>query len=701
MIALSGIDFIPLIPQIGLLALAGLCGLVLLLALLTRGRGALWRGLALLALLTALANPSIIREDRRTVPDVVALVLDDSPSMAIEQRQAQRDSALAELRRTLEADDSIDLRVITAGQATGEGDDLVDETQIFSVLDQALSDVPRRRMGGVILLSDGQIHDVPDLEDQPQMAQAYGPLHLLLTGEEESRDRRLSLVEAPAFGLVGQSVTVRIRVDDLPESARPQGQRARLQLYQDGVARAVFYPDIGEDYDLELTIGHGGQNVFELEVEPIEGELSLANNRLAVVINGVRDRLRVLLISGEPHAGARTWRNFLKSDPSVDLIHFTILRPPEKNDGTPIDELSLIAFPVHELFVTQLREFDLIIFDRYKIRGILPGFYLENIANYVRRGGALLEAGGPVFVSPLSLYHTPMGQILPGRPGAERLLQGAFRPRLSDLGQRHPVTADLHRISRQAPEDWGRWYQQADLDAVGGSVLMQGLQDRPLLLLDRVGEGRVAQFASDHIWLWSRGYDGGGPHAELLRRVAHWLMKEPELEENTLSAQVSGRVVTLTRRRLEGTQAPIRFYAPGADEPEMISLQEVEPGLYRYERRVDQPGLYRATDEDLIAVAAVGRVNAPELADLRAAPEALRPLMQASGGGHFWLESGSVPHIRRIRPDRVAHGRGWMGLRQNGDYVIDRAAEIALLPPWAFLFLALGALLMAWRREGR
>ena len=113
-------------------------------------------------------------------------------------------------------------------------------------------------------------------------------------------------------------------------------------------------------------------------------------------INGVRDRLRVLLVSGEPHAGERTWRNLLKSDASVDLVHFTILRPPEKQDGVPVDELSLIAFPTRELFIEKIEDFDLIIFDRYRRRGILPSLYLENIAQLrpQRRRGAGLRRPG-------------------------------------------------------------------------------------------------------------------------------------------------------------------------------------------------------------------------------------------------------------------------------------------------------------------
>ena len=122
---------------------------------------------------------------------------------------------------------------------------------------------------------------------------------------------------------------------------------------------------------IEIPITRAGPTVVEMTADTLPGEVSTLNNRAVVEINGVRDRLRVLLVSGEPHAGERTWRRLLKSDPAVDLVHFTILRPPEKDDLTPLNELALIAFPVRELFQVKIREFDLIILDRFQNRGIL------------------------------------------------------------------------------------------------------------------------------------------------------------------------------------------------------------------------------------------------------------------------------------------------------------------------------------------
>ena len=176
--------------------------------------------------------------------------------------------------------------------------------------------------------------------------------------------------------------------------------------------------------------------MIELEVAPVEGEIAVDTNRAVVNIEGVRDKLRVLLVSGKPHPGERMWRNLLKSDANVDLVHFTILRPPEKGaDGTPINELSLIAFPV-AVVRPQDQDFDLIIFDRYAQQSILPYVYLENIAKYVRDGGALLVLEGQGFSTPSGLYYSPLGDISPAEPSGndvEAPYRAACRRRASAI----------------------------------------------------------------------------------------------------------------------------------------------------------------------------------------------------------------------------------------------------------------------------
>ncbi|WP_448191439.1 hypothetical protein [Azospirillum sp. sgz301742] len=687
----NSIAFNPLLPWEWLLPLFAAAALVVLLGLFRRARGALWRFLALAVLAIALINPSLVHEKRDPIKDVAVVVVDQSPSQNIGERRGRAERALSDLTDKLKRFDDLEVRVVRAGDGAS-GAAAINETRLFDALNRAMADVPRRRMAGAVLITDGQIHDVP--ENVAKLAEG-GPVHTLLTGNRDEGDRRLAIVQAPTYGLVGKPVELVIRVDDMPQRQTPN---ALVTLRQDGGTPRQFQVPVGQDYHIDFQVTHGGQNVLEMEVEAGKQELTLANNRTAVVVNGVRDRLRVLLVSGEPHAGERTWRNLLKVDPAVDLVHFTILRPPEKQDGTPIRELSLIAFPIRELFEIKLDEFDLIIFDRYRRRGVLPQMYLENIARYVEKGGALLEASGQGFATALSLARTPLGQVLPGEPTGQTL-DLPFRPKVTELGRRHPVTTGLPGDKADGEPTWGRWFHQVEVVPKGGSVVMNGAQGLPLLVLNRVGEGRVAQLASDQMWLWSRGYEGGGPQAELLRRLAHWLMKEPELEENDLRARVDGNKITVERRSLEPDPRSVTLSTP-SDETRTLEMNEDKTGHAAATVIAGEPGIYRITDGDRTALAVVGAVNPPELADVRSTGDKIKPVAQATGGGVQWIADGA-PDVRRTKADRAQSGSGWIGLRANGDFVVTGVSDVPLLPVAAVLLLALGAMIVAWRREGR
>jgi len=677
-------------PVVGALGAAALA--VLALALWRRARGVWWRALALGALMLALANPSLIAEQRDALDDVALVLVDESPSQAIAPRAEQSAAAVSHLLDQLGRLRGTEVRLLRAGAGAAGIEE--DGTRLFAALRRALSKVPRQRVAGVIVVSDGQIHDVPE------SLEALGldaPLHLLLTGEADEGDRRLIVNKAPSFGIVGRKLAVTLTVEDLP--AAPGSRLARVTLRRDGGEEKTIHVPVGVERRIEFELDHRGPSVLEIEVEAGPRELTLANNRAAVVINGVRDRLRVLLVSGEPHAGERAWRNILKSDPSVDLVHFTILRPPEKQDGTPIRELSLIAFPTRELFEVKLDEFDLIIFDRYRRRGVLPSIYLDNIANYVREGGALLEAVGPSFATPLSLYRTPLGRVLPVEPTGAIFEQG-YRPRVTALGQRHPVTADLNpALEPGAAPTWGRWFRLIDGDAKSGAVIMSGVDERPLLVLDRVGEGRVAQFMSDHMWLWSRGFEGGGPQAELLRRIAHWLMREPDLEEEDLRATVTGGRLEILRRSLTPEHPEVEVISPSG-ERRMVALEPGRGGRASASVAAGESGLYRVGDGSRRALAAAGPLNPREFEDVRASAAALKPLIEASGGAVVRLARDGLPDLRKVSPRRDRFGRGWIGITANQSYVVTGVAQTPLLPAAVLLILVLGAALIAWYREG-
>ncbi len=694
------IAFAPLIPAWALALLALIALPVIGYALFAKARGAGWRLAALAGLLLALANPLAVIEQRQSLPDVALVVIDESASMRIGERAERAERAANALRDRLGRERDMEVRVVRAG-AGGVG---TDGTRLFDSIERAVADVPRGRIAGVAVVTDGQVHDAPKgIAEEIQRLNLPGPIHTLLAGNRNEIDRRLVIDEAPAFAIVAkqQFLTIRVEEGEPPRAGAPR-QMARVEIKRDGVPFRTVQAPVGDATQVEFQIDKPGTTIFELEVEPGPRELTLENNRQVVVVNGVRDRMRVLLVTGEPHSGERTWRNLLKSDPAVDLVHFTILRPPEAQDFTPVSELSLIAFPIRELFEVKLREFDLVIFDRYRRRDVLAQVYLDNIVRYVRGGGALLIAVGPNFSSPNSLFNSPLGQIMPGIPTGQTFEQ-SYLPGLSPVGRRHPVTADLPGGAGNTPE-WGRWFRHVDTEPRRGQVLMNGVADRPLLLLDRVGEGRVAQMMSDNIWLWARGYDGGGPHAELLRRVAHWLMKEPELEENDLKARVRGNRVEVERRAIDPVSTPVRVQGPDDFSTE-LRLTDSRGGRQTAVFVAEKPGLYRLTDGERSTLAAVGAVNPTETADVRTTDKLMRPVAEASGGQIAWLQDG-VPELRRVRPGREMGGqisatRNWIGFRANGDYVVAGVAQTPLMPGLLTFLAALTLLLIAWRREGR
>jgi len=689
------IGSILLSPLISWPVLAGVAVITLIVIGFAIWRGlAGWalRGLAALVLLAALANPSLQQEDREMLSDIVLLVVDESASQKIADRGDQTARALDELTARITARPNTELRVATAADAEGDSG-----TLLMGVVAEALADIPQSRIAGVLLLTDGQIHDANLAPVIP------APVHTILTGHKTDWDRRLSVKNAPGFAILGEPVVLTLRVDDTGKVPAGIERNSELQISIDGNPSQSYTVPVGEDLELPVTLPHGGTNVIQFTVPEGDGELTNRNNISVVQINGVRDRLRVLLVSGEPHPGERTWRNLLKSDSSVDLVHFTILRPPGKQDGVPVSELSLIAFPVRELFIEKIEEFDLIIFDRYKRRGILPGIYLDSVRDYVENGGAVMVAAGPDFASADSIYHSALADILPAEPTA-RVLEEGFKPLVSEIGQRHPVTEGLESfaISLDPTEEmpgWGRWMRQIEVSEISGNTVMTGIDDRPLLVLDRVGEGRVALLASDQSWLWDRGFEGGGPQLELLRRLAHWMMKEPELEEEALWAVARGQTMTVIRRTLGESANDVEITAPDGDV-QTVPLKQVSPGRYEAEFQGPDIGLYRLSDGEQDAVIALGPSAPREFEETIATGEKLLPVVEQMRGGVFSIEDG-LPSVRNVRAGRPAAGRGWLGLTPRQAYLTADVTIIPLMPAWLTLLLAAMLSVGAWLREGR
>ena len=684
-----GISFAPLIPAYALWAALAVSVVLGALLALARTRGAVLRVLALALVTLALANPSFTREDREPLTSVAVVVVDKSPSQNFSNRTAQTQAARTALTDRLGKIPGLEVRTVEAGEANGE----TDGTRLFSALSAALADVPPDRVAGAILLTDGRVHDVP------QEAGSLGfsaPVHALITGTANERDRRVALVTAPRFGIVNQQQTIAFKVEDSGSSPAP----AQVTIRRDGEVIDQRTVQSGATVRVQIPIPHAGPNIIEIETSPLEGELTPVNNRAVVSIDGVRDKLRVLLVSGEPHAGERTWRNLLKSDANVDLVHFTILRPPEKQDGTPINELSLIAFPTRELFQQKINEFQLIIFDRYARQGVLPIIYFDNIAKYVRDGGAVLVAAGPDYASQTSIWRTPLESVLPAEPSG-KMTEQAFLPQLTDPGRRHPVTRGLD--NNEQPPHWSRWFRLVDTRAVTGTAVMSGPDNKPLMVLGREGEGRIALLLSDHIWLWARGYENGGPHLDLLRRLSHWLMKQPDLEEEALRISGGNRQVTVTRQTMADSVSDVILTSPSGNK-QTLTLSADGPGVWSKTVDANELGLWRATDGKLSALVNIGPANSRGFAEVTSTTEVLAPIANATGGDSRRIASGSslnLPRILGVKSSDTFKGDDWIGLKLRDASVVRGIGVLPMFAGLLGLLLLIGSLAATWAREGR
>ena len=448
----GNLAFDPLLPLTWVMGLGILIFIASIATSIGRLRSQFTRLTAGLFLLIGLLNPQSIEEDRETLPDTVIVIEDRSDSMKFGGRSEALTEMTGELKSKFREDGNLDVITISVPQD-------IKGTLIAAALTDALAGAPSKRLAGVIALTDGRAHDIS--EAVSGYLPENTPFHSLIIGEAKARDRRIFATKAPKFGVVGEQAEYELLVED----PGFEGERARIELKLNGNVKARFPITIGRPLSVPLEIERRGSNTVGLLVQGVEGELTQNNNLFVSEIQGIRDRLRVLLITGEPHSGGRAWRNLLKSDPALDLVQFTILTSSSKSTRAGEQELSLIQFPTRQLFEERLDEFDLIIFDQYERRSLpsrqgrsrptIPPQYFQNISRYVEDGGALLLATGPAFATQASLYRTPLVSVLPTRPTGE-ILTGAFRPELNDKGKRHPITSDFQGNEDQA---WGAWYR--------------------------------------------------------------------------------------------------------------------------------------------------------------------------------------------------------------------------------------------------
>ena len=677
---MNSLNFYPFIPINLLLILILLSLSVIFIGFKLKAPGNIFRATLICLIILSIANPTMVSENRENIPDTVALILDLSPSQNINNRKSLAQSSYNSIKTELEKINNLDIRLKTINGKKG--------SKLFEPLASMVGDISSDRVAGAIIITDGQIEDAPSILENYNFK---APVNIILTGEKEEKDRRLIIESSPRFGIVGEEIKIDIKVEDI--SANTPNALVTINM-NDEIEQSRSIP-IGEVVTITMPLERAGITSLNIEVEPGKEELTLQNNKSVIEINAIRERLKVMLVSGEPNMGLRSWRNLLNSDPSVDLVHFTILRPPNKQDLTPVGELSLIPFPSRELFQANLNDFDLIIFDQYHLRGILPQFYLKNVVEYVVNGGALLDASGPEYAGPYSLSLSPLQNILPTEPTGDIIVQ-EFIPIMTKDGERHPVTANL---KDDINSNWGPWYRMVEGLTIAGNVLLEGPDARPLLVLNRVGQGRVAQILSDQSWVWTKSGANKGPQADLLRRLVHWLMKEPELEENELSAKIDNDTILITKNSLNLDKKPIISTSPDNIKEEIV-LEDIGRGKQIGKILSPKEGTWKFSSGNSQISLIVGNSNSSEYLDVRATDNIVKPIVSYTSGSINWVNNEkNIPKIKQIQKNKLTDNSKNIQLIKNEKYYVKNIQQSSLTPWYFVLIFSLILLFLSWYRE--
>ena len=560
-------------------------------------------------------------------------------------------------------------------------------TNFFSTLKKELNKINKDRVAGIIFVTDGQIHDIEEYSDKLDNI----PIHFIIVGKENELDRVLKTYNVPDYSIVGEQVNFDLIVEDYYTK-----KDLVADIILDGKKYLSKKIKPNKNYQISIPIYHAGENVLEIKVKKLPGEISEINNYKIHKIKGVHEKLRVMLISGEPNMGLRSLRNLLNSDPSIELVHFTILRPPSKRDLTPVKELSLIPFPTDELFAADISKFSLIIFDQYSLQGVLPKKYLSNITNFVLKGGALLDIAGPEYAKQTSIINSPLKIILPTNP-LDELGVEEFKPELTELGLRHPITNKL--ITNYKNKPWGSWNRFIKTEKKSGKILLKH-KNYPILVASQVGDGRVVQLLSDQTWIWKKSITESGPLTELVRNTIHWLLKTPELEENFLNFTKNSNIINVTLNTLLPGNANAKITSPSNKTINFLMKDNNSGGL-NGQFISNELGKHKLEVKGITKYIYLGQKNNKELEDIKSTENKVNILSKTKNNiSTHWYESG-MPKILIIYNDKILSGQNWIGIKNKNVPKTSQFISKEYLDWYFLLPFLLGLFIYSWFRESR
>jgi len=641
----------------------------------------------LILLIILILNPSINKDKKEYYKDIVLLVSDKSLSISETNKTEEVLNIKKKIINKIQNFSDIEIRNIEISNKNFPIEKNDQGTFIIRQIKQEINSLNKKRIAGIIVITDGQIFDKPKIES----ALSKIPLHFIIAGSKNEKDRVIITEGIPNYAIIGEKIKFSLKIDSWIDD-----NKIATDVFLDG--KNIFNENLipNKFHEIEVPIYHSGKNILEIRISQSQNELTFFNNKKIREINGIHDKLRVMLISGEPNMGLRSWRNILNSDPSIELIHFTILRPPSKRDFTPVKELSLIPFPTQELFAADISKFSLIIFDQYSLQGVLPEKYMNNITEFVLKGGALLDIAGSNHTSQNNIINSPIKKILPSKSEGKNFVE-AFTPKLTEIGKRHPITNNLdqnYEVNR-----WGEWYRHIKTKKIFGKTLLEN-DNYPIMIVGTIGKGRVAQILSDQSWIWIKSNQNKGPLISLLRNTIHWLLKNPELEEDFFTFSKEKNLIKLRLNTLNDQDAAAKIYHPTGKVTNLLLKNNARgqlTGSFLYSER----GKYKIIANYKEKVFYPDSKDIIELERVLSSDKKLKEFVKLNNNISLYWADEKIPEITKIYNNNNIFGKNWIGIIERKIRKDNLQLKQSLIPWYFLLPFIIILFLLVWYRENK
>ena len=552
-------------------------------------------------------------------------------------------------------------------------------TRLLELLQSAARDAGAQ--SGIIVFSDGITNgDKKNLSDSPPLPV---PVFTVGVGESEGfTDVRIAEVRAPEFAFRGRE----LKVDVVVQAYGLKGKVVPLYFNRGrnlitGRSVSVDADSFEQKITLSFTPTEIGTHTFSLNIPAQAGEQITQNNQKEFKIDVQRDKIRVLTLSGSPSWDYRFLRMAMKQDPLIELVSFVFLRTPTDTVDVPEDQLSLIPFPIDDIFIEELKNFDVVFFDDFSHRAYFNPVYLEKVRDFVRDGGGLAMIGGSRSFDSGGYADSALRDVLPVEldgKGAYRT-QESVRPVLTAAGKVHPITR-LLPDPRSNEEAWQKMPPLTSMNQVHGArgeTLLSAGGSGPLLTIGRFGKGRTLALMSDDVWRWNfiavGNRESPQNHLKLIRQAARWLAHEPSFEQvqiRPLPVSRPGEKVGIKLHVLNDDFTParqaavqLRVIGPEGEPILLPAVAESDEGDYGAEYTPTQEGDYRVEAEASLGSKKLGRARSSfavafkygETDDGRPRIDLLKEIATNSKGGFFPLSSFDEKSLEAIAAKLESH----------------------------------------------